>query len=114
MVKEELTKREGSTLLALASSVHGLMDALDASYARPMESQVLVQTTKMKVSGFHRHIFLSPCEVSVGSTLLRGGPAARVFLMTHEHTVCQQGPGAAIPHGGNFDFWTEAEGLAVN
>ena len=26
------------------------------------------------------------------------------FLVTHEHTDCQQGPGAAIPHDGNFDL----------
>ena len=26
------------------------------------------------------------------------------FLVTHEHTDCQQGPGAAVPRGGNFDL----------
>ena len=26
------------------------------------------------------------------------------FLVTHEHTDCQQGPGAAILHEGNFDL----------
>ena len=31
-------------------------------------------------------------------------PAVRDFLVTQEHTDCQEGPGAAIPHGGNFDF----------
>ena len=34
------------------------------------------------------------------------------FLVTHEHTDCQQGPGAAIPHDGNFDLLDE--GLVVN
>ena len=61
-MQRDTTALEKERKLALASSVEGSRNVALESYALLLEAQVLVQTTKMKVSGrFHPFFCGTPC-----------------------------------------------------